>query len=298
MKGRLEVMRAYRRVVDAGSFSAAARELGVAQPTISKQVAALEAHLGAQLLNRTSRQLNPTEAGQDYYEAVCRLLDDLDAAEQRIGRRHAAPAGLLRTTLPAAFGRMHVIPMLPAFLARYPDISVEVVIADRYLDLVEDGIDLAVRIGHLGDSSLIAKPIGMSARRTFASMAYLSRRQPPQTPADLIAHDRIVFAFQGAPQPWRFRRPGGESFEVTTPARIRANDAEAVRAAVMQGLGVAQAPIWLFQSEIATGEVALVLDAWRPDAEPVQAVYPQARQAPSKVRVFIDFLTKHLARSL
>jgi LysR family transcriptional regulator, regulator for bpeEF and oprC len=286
---RLEAMRAFQRVVETGSFSGVARERGVAQPTISKQISALETHLGAQLLNRTSRSLSLTEAGQEFYEATSRLVADLDAAESRIGRRQAAPSGVLRVTLSAAFGRMHVIPLLPAFLSRFSDVSVDIAISDRFLDLVEDGLDLAIRIGNLEDSSLIARRIGYSGRRTVASQSYLDRHGTPAAPGDLAHHQCIAFVFQGAAQEWRFEGADG-AVSIRPQARVRANDAENIREAVLSGLGIAHAPSWLFDREIASGDVKVLLDGWRPPPEPINAVHPATRRPSTKIRVFVDFL--------
>jgi LysR family transcriptional regulator for bpeEF and oprC len=159
---RLDAIKIFVRVVESGSFSAVARELGVGQPAISKQVASLEAHLGAQLLMRTSRNLSLTEAGRDFYESASRLIGDLEAAESRVGRGQASPAGLVRVTAAHAFSRQYVVPQLPKFLARYPDISVEMLVSERTSNLVEEGIDLAIRNGALADSSLVARKIGSS----------------------------------------------------------------------------------------------------------------------------------------
>jgi LysR family transcriptional regulator for bpeEF and oprC len=292
---RLNAIRAFQRVVETGSFSAVAREKGVAQPTISKLVAALEAHLGAQLLNRTSRSLSLTEAGQDYYEASSKLLADLDAAESRIGRRQTAPSGLLRVTLSAGFGRMHVVPLLPAFFALYPEVAVDIAISDRFVDLVEEGLDLAIRIGHLNDSALIARRIGSSTRRTVASQSYVDRYGTPVSPQDLTHHECIAFVFRGAPQEWRFRGPDGP-VDIQPAGRLRANDAENIRQAVLSGLGITHAPGWLFHTEIQRGEVKVLLADWRPPAEPISAVYQATRRPSTKTRVFIDYLAEALAR--
>jgi len=292
---RLDAIRAFQRVVETGSFSAVAREKGVAQPTISKLVAALEAHLGAQLLNRTSRSLSLTEAGQDYYEASSKLLVDLDAAESRIGRRQAAPSGLLRVTLSAGFGRMHVVPLLPAFFALYPEVAVDITISDRFVDLVEEGLDLAIRIGHLNDSALIARRIGSSMRRTVASQSYLDRHGTPLSPQDLTHHQGITFVFRGAPQEWRFRGPDGP-VDIEPSGRLRANDGENIRQAVLSGLGIAHAPGWLFHTEIQRGEVKVLLADWQTQAEPISAVYQATRRQSTKARVFIDYLAEAFAR--
>ncbi|HLJ00898.1 MAG TPA: LysR family transcriptional regulator [Bradyrhizobium sp.] len=292
---RLASMRAFQRVAETGSFSIVARESGVAQPTISKQISALEKYLGAQLLNRTSRNVGLTEAGQEFYQAISKLLADLDVAESRIGRRQAAPSGTLRATLSAGFGHMHIMPLLPAFLDRYPEISFDIVISDRFLDLVEDGLDVAIRLGHLEDSSLIARRIGFSRRLAVAGRNYLDRYGAPVTPADLSDHECIGCVFHGTIQEWRF--DGAEGTVIIPPSgRVRANDAENIRQAVLSGLGVAHAPGWLFHKEIASGEVQVLFDGWLTPAEPIHAVRTATRQPSTKVKVFIDFLAEAFSR--
>jgi LysR family transcriptional regulator for bpeEF and oprC len=291
---RLAAMRAFQRVVEAGSFTAVAHEMGVAQPTISKLVAALEAHLGAQLLHRGARGIRLTEAGQDFFESTQRLLAELEAAESRIGHRQAAPSGLLRVTLSAGFGRMHVVPLLPDFVGRYPGVRVDLVVSDRFLDLVEEGLDLAIRIGRLADSSLIARRIGASRRITVASAGYLTRHGTPRHPEELAQHQGIGFLANGAVLPWAFAR-GGEALSIAPPGWLRTNDAEHVRAAMLAGIGIAHAPSWLFSDLLARGEAVTLLEDWRPEAEPIHAVTPAARRPATRVRVFIDYLAERLA---
>lgn len=291
---QLVAIRMFQRVVETGSFSAVAREFGVAQPTISKQVAALETHLGAQLLHRTSRRLSLTEPGREYYEATATVLADLEAAAQRVGRRQTSPSGLLRLALPAGFGRLHVVPLLPAFLERCPDLALDIVVSDRFIDLIEEGVDLAIRIGELRDSSLIAKRLGSSPRRTLASAAYLDRRGEPLAPDELAQHDCVVFTVGSAPRAWRYEgvdRP----IELTPRGRVRANDAETVRRAVLSDLGIALAPTWLFADELAAGTVRAVMPGYQAAPMPIHAVFPATRRAPSKVRVAVDFLTETFA---
>lgn len=282
-------MRVFVRVVESGSFSAVARTTGVGQPAVSKQITALETHLGAQLLRRTSRSLSLTEAGQDFYESAVRLIGDLEAAESRVGRGQSAPSGLVRVTVAPVFGRLLVVPRLPAFFARYPDIAVETVVTDRSVNLVEEGIDLAIHNGPLVDSTAVVRRIAMTPVITVASPAYLDAHGEPLAPSELDGHCCVIFAPQGAPRAWGFKGKFGE-FEYHPHGRFRTNDADQIRAAVLNGLGLAHAPGWLFAREIASRQVRRVLCAYEPEPLPISAVHPLGRRLPAKVRVFIDYL--------
>jgi LysR family transcriptional regulator for bpeEF and oprC len=287
-------MRIFVRVVESGSFSAVARLAGVGQPAISKQITALETHLGAQLLRRTSRSLSLTEAGQDFYEAATRLIDDLQAAESRVGKGQTAPSGLIRVTVAPVFGRFHLVPRLADFFTRYPDIIVECIVTDRVVSLVEEGVDLAIHNGDLTDSTLVARRIATTPVITVASTSYLARNGEPTTPSDLDAHQCVIFAPQGAPRPWGFKGKFA-SVECRPRGNFRTNDADQIREAVLSDLGLAHAPGWLFAPEIASGAVRLVLRDYEPAPLPISAVHPAGRRLATKVRVLIDFLADSLA---
>jgi LysR family transcriptional regulator for bpeEF and oprC len=288
---RLEALNLFVRVVETGSFSKAARAQGVGQPAVSKQIAALEEHLGAQLLNRTTRGLSLTAAGQDYYESAVRLIEQFEEAEARIGRRQAAPSGLIRVASSAFLGRRYLIPRLPAFFARYPEVSVEFDITERHVNLIEDGVDLALRIGVLSDSSLMARRIGDTEALTVATPDYLARRGRPTSPADLADHDCIGFKFQGGVRPWRFTGPAGPII-VEPKGPVRSNDAEHIRAAVLAGLGIGHNAGWLYHRGLESGALQRVLAGYEPERFPIHAVTPSGRRTPSRVRVFIDFLAE------
>lgn len=282
-------IRMFVRVVESGSFSAVAREAGIGQPAVSKQITALEAHLGAQLLRRTSRSLSLTEAGQDFYESAVRLIDDLDAAASRIGRGQNAPSGLIRVTVAPVFGRLYIVPRLSEFFGRYPDIVVELVVTDRIVNLVEEGIDLAIHNGDLKDSNLVTQRIATTPVITVASPSYLKAHGKPASPSELDGHRCIIFAPQGAPRAWGFKGKFGE-IEYRPKGNFRTNDAEQIRAAVLADLGLAHAPGWLFAPEIASGVVCLVLRDYEPAPLAISAVRPAGRQLAAKVRVFIEFV--------
>jgi LysR family transcriptional regulator for bpeEF and oprC len=291
---RLDAISVFVRVVDSGNFSAVARTLGVGQPAVSKQIAALEAHLGAQLLQRTSRSLTLTEAGRDFYESAVRLVGDLEAAESRVGRGRIAPSGLVRATVAPVFGRLYIVPRLREFFARYPEVAVELVVADRLINLVEEGVDVGVHNGELSDSSLIASKIAQTPVITVATPTYLAAHGEPATPAELERHACVIYAQQGAPRIWRFDGRFGPITHQPKGA-FRTNDAEQIRTAVLADLGLAHAPGWLFASEIASGAVRLVLTDYEPAKLSISAVRPGGRFLASKVRVFIDFLAEIFA---
>jgi DNA-binding transcriptional LysR family regulator len=285
----IAAIRIFVRVVESGSFSAVARAAGVGQPAVSKQVSALEAHLGAQLLRRTSRSLSLTEAGQDFYESAARLIDDLDAAVSRVGHGEAAPSGLIRVTVAPVFGRLYLVPRLEEFFARYPQIVVETVVTDRIVSLVEEGVDLAIHNGELKDSTLIAQKIAMTPVITVATPAYLKQHGEPRSPSELEGHRCIVYSPQGAPRAWRFKGKFGE-IEYQPKGSFRTNDAEQIRAAVLGNLGLAHAPGWLFARELTSGAVRLVLREYERAPLSISVVRPAGRKLPTKGRVFIDFL--------
>jgi len=291
---RLDAMRLFVRVVERGSFSAVAREVGVGQSAVSKQIAALEAHLGAQLMRRTSRSMTLTDAGHVFYESALRLVEEFDAAESLVGRGQSAPSGLIRVTVAPVFGRLYIVPRLPEFFARYPDISVELTGSGRNINLVEEGVDLAIRNGELADSSMIVRRIAMTPFATVATPAYLAVRGAPLTPADLDAHACLIFAPHHEPLPWEFR-DGSRSILHHPRANFRTADAEQIRAAVLADLGLAHGPVWAFAPEIASGAVRVVLADYAPGPLAISAVHPAGRRLPTKVRAFIDFLVEILA---
>jgi LysR family transcriptional regulator for bpeEF and oprC len=291
---QLAAIRMFVRVVESGSFSAVAREAGVGQPAVSKQITALEAHLGAQLLRRTSRSLSLTEAGQDFYESAVRLIDDLQAAESRVGRGQHAPSGLIRVTVAPVFGRLYIVPRLPEFFTRHPDIVVDLVVTDRVVNLVEEGIDLAIHNGELKDSSLVMQRIAATPVITVGSPSYLKAHGEPVSPSELDRHRCIIFAPQGAPRPWGFKGKFGE-IEYRPQGNFRTNDADQIRAAVLADLGLAHTPGWLFAPEITSGAVRAVLRDYEPAPLAISAVRPAGRRLATKVRVFIEFLGEVLA---
>ena len=294
---RLDAIRLFVRVAETGSFSAVAREANVGQPAVSKQVAALERRLGAQLMHRTSRSLTLTEAGQVFYEAAIRLLGDLDAARAQVGAGRSRPSGLLRVSLSAGFGRLHVVPLLAEFFAAYPDIDVRLVLADRVVSLIEDHIDVALRVGTLPDSSLIALRAGTVRRVTCASPDYLKVHGTPHTPEDLAGHDCISFAGFIAPDAWSFVR---EDTTLTVPvhSRLVVSNVEAACDAARVGIGITGAFDYHIAAARKAGTLTTILDEFQPPAVPVNLVYTAGRFLPLKLRAFLDFAAPRLKARL
>lgn len=285
-------MKLFVRVAETGGFSSVAREASSSQPTVSRTVAALEAHLGVRLLNRSSRAVTLTDDGRAFYAQATRALEAIAEAEASVGRRHGQPTGLLRLGTPVAFGRLHVAPRIPAFLAQYPDLEIDLSMTDAFVDLVGEGLDLVIRVGMLEDRSLIARRIGLTRRVTVASADYLARRDVPKSPADLRDHDCVVYTRLATGNRWHF---AGSDGPVTVRGRFRADNSEAVREAVIAGAGIAVIPVWMFTDEITSGRVRIILHEYEPSALPIHAVYPSRRQVSAKVRAMIDFLGRAFA---
>ncbi len=293
-------LRAFVRAVDLGTFSRAAAELGVKVSTVSRHVGALEADLGAALLNRSTRRLHPTEIGASLHARASQILVELDDARDVARASNQHPNGLLRLNVPSAFGRRHVMPHIPAFLAAYPEIRIDMALLDTHVDLIDTGTDLAVRIGTLPDSSLIAKALAPQRRILVANPEWLASCQAPAEPQDLARLD-CVSPSQVA-RNWHCRRGRGEAaetFAVQVRGRISVGDLEAMRGAALSGLGVALLPTWLVAQDVRAGQLAPVLPAWdwalAPGPEPaIWTVYPPKKIVAPKVRAFHAFLTQRI----
>jgi DNA-binding transcriptional LysR family regulator len=287
-------MKTFVRVVEAGSFTAVAHEQNTTQPTISRQIAALEEHLGVRLLTRTTRALTLTDDGRTFYEHALRALEAIAEAEGVVGRRRGRPSGLLRLATPVVFGRLHIVPRLPAFLARFPDVAIDLTMSDSFVDLVEQGIDVAIRVGEVSDPGLVARRIGVVRRVTVAAPAYLARRPPPGRPGDLVDHECIVYTRLATGNQWSFAGPDGP-VTVAVTGRFKADNSEAVREGVLGGLGIAVIPAFAFRDEIESGAVRVLLEDFEPRRLPMYAVYPSRRFVPLKVRAVIDYLADEFA---
>lgn len=267
--------------------------------TISRYVGALEADLGVALLNRSTRRLHLTEAGTTFYSRAVQILADLDEARGVTASLNERPQGLLRINIPGAFGRLHVMPHMPAFLAAYPDIRLDATLTDATVDLIETGTDVAVRIGALANSRLIAKRLAPHRRVLVVSPDYLAAHEAPQDPEDLHGHDCLIFALQPA-DAWYHRaanEPQSELAEIPVRGRLRANDTEALRAAALRGLGIALLPTWVIGDDVRTGRLRLVLPErqWLMAPGPeraIWAIYPPKKVVSPKVKAFVAFLAK------
>ncbi len=290
---RLIAMNMFVRVVETGSFSAVAKEMNSTQPTISKNVAELESWLGAKLLNRSTRSLRLTETGTDYYERCVAIIQDVEEAEQVVGQLQTQPKGIVRVSTVVAFGRLHIVPRLSGFFEKFPDIKVDVRLNDRVVDLVEEGVDVAFRMGKLPDSSLIAKKLCTSPVVTVASPEYLKRAGIPQHPRDIKDHNFLSYSDAGLRNEIEFQENGKPLF-VRGEGSFTTNNSEALRAALLCGIGISRPPRWLIGDALASGELVQILEEYQPPELSVYAVYPPGRHLPSKVRCFIDYFAEEL----
>jgi DNA-binding transcriptional LysR family regulator len=290
-------MRVFVAVADAGSLSAAARHLAAPLPTVSRKVMALEEHVGIRLIARTTRRLALTEPGRRYLEACRRVLADLDEAERGLLGEHGAPRGELAVTAPAVFGRVHVLPVVVEFLRSFPQVDVRLLLLDRMVDLIDEGQDVAVRIGVLPDSSLIATRVGAIRRIVCASPAYLEGRGAPRAPEDLAHHDCISFTAVDRPDRWAFPAGRGER-RVSIHPRLVVNAAEAAVDAAAAGLGITRVLSYQAARPIADGSLSLLLEDFEPPPMPVSLVHREARLPPAKVRSFVSFAATRLRQEL
>ena len=290
-------MRILVRVVDSGSFSAAARRLGVAPSSVSRQINELEEDLGARLFARTTRKLNLTEVGQLYYERASNILIDVDEAKLALSQL-GSPSGILRVTAPSGMGRELVASAVPAFLDQYPAIKMVLSMTDQILDIVDAGIDVAIRVGRLQDSSFKARKIGESKRVVCASPEYLKKAGIPRTPADLEQHNCITWRDHPGHNTWAFRGPDGVS-KVRVSGNFFAKSADALVAASVAGLGLSLLPDWNMGIELRQQQLCAVLTDYEasPAASPIYAVHAHQRHVPPKIRVFIDFLVETFAQT-
>jgi DNA-binding transcriptional LysR family regulator len=284
---RLAAMAVFVEAVDQGSLSAAGRRLGLPLATVSRRLSELEAHIGARLLARSTRHLALTDAGQAYLGACRRILEEVGEAERAAAGEYSAPRGELVITAPIMFGRMHVLPLIAGFLRQYHDVDVRLVLGDRPLNLLDEHVDLAVRIGALPDSSLVAMRVGEVRRVVCASPGYLAERGVPERPGDLVGHDGITFDGLRSPLPWVFRV---DRTEVAIPIRSRltVNTANAAIDAAVDGLGVTRVLSYQIADELRNGALQAVLRKYEPAAWPVQLVYARQGRLPVKLRAFID----------
>lgn len=290
---RLDRLRAFVRIVESGSFTAAARELHIEQSTASKWLAATEEELGVQLIDRTTRSQRATSAGQRFYEQAREILSAYDNAVAELREGESVVRGRIRLSVPVVFGRIYLVPMIADFLHKHPALEIDLVFADRYVSLVDEGFDLAVRVGVPVDSSLVTHSLGESRRRLVASPRYLRKHGTPTAPRDLRDHECLVHTNLSAPTTWRFSR-GGRTHRVAVRGRVSANNSEATLALARSGLGICLLASWLVDTHIRAGRLVQLLPEYDAPAAPVRALTPPGRNLAPRVRALIDFVRERL----
>ena len=285
----LTAMSVFAAVVENNSLAGAARAKNISPSVVSKQLAALEDRLGVRLLNRTTRRISLTEVGSAYYDRCKRILADVDEAEVAVSQSHAAPRGRLKITAPTTFAHRHVAPHLPSFIARFPDVEVQLLVNDRIVDLVDEGIDLAIRISVLKDSSLIARKLANNVRSIVAAPEYLSRHGRPHVPDELIQHTLLTYPPGNQINDWHFM-VGGTETVIRAKGAIMTSNGDSILKAVQAGGGLAMLPSFMTGEHIKSGRLIEVLSEFVREDVPIYAVYPSSRHLSPKVRAFVDFL--------
>lgn len=283
-------LRLFIRVVETGSFSKASSSLGITQPTATKHVAALEKRLGARLLHRSTRGVTPTEVGAAYYDKCKAIAQQLDEADNLALLMQARLGGTLRVSTSVAFGRRVLTPLVLQFMRQHPELQVELSFEDRYVNLVEQGMDVAVRMGRLADSQLGVRHLGTNPWVLVASPAYLAAHPKPRKPADLAAHAALVYSSVQGDERWHFTAPGGQTESVPVKGPLRSNNLSALLAAARDGLGLAVLPWYVANDSVKHGVVVPLLERWTLPSQEVHAVFPSPKLLPSKVKRFCDFL--------
>ncbi|MEX3973739.1 LysR family transcriptional regulator [Paraburkholderia caribensis] len=290
---RMAAMETYVSVVEAGSFSAAAKRLKLGQPAVSKSIAQLEERLGVRLLLRSTRGLTPTDAGQRFYEHARRAIEEVDLAEHVARDASTGLSGVLRISAAVTFARLHILPALKTFLDRHPNLQIDIVLDDRTIDLLEKGVDVALRMGSLDDSTMTARHIAQSRRLVVGTPAYLAEAGVPKTPAELSQHQVIVYSLRGGGESWAFSQQGKE-VAVVVSGRVSVSAAEGMRTTLLGGMGMAIASEWMFSPELADGSVQAVLTDWELPPIDLWAVFPAGRLVSAKARAFVAFVEEIL----
>jgi DNA-binding transcriptional LysR family regulator len=286
------------QVVDSGSFTATADRLGLSKSVVSKYVTRLEDRLGARLLNRTTRRLSLTEVGRAFYERSRKGLQEIEEAEAEVSRLQSAPRGVLRLNSPMSFGIQHIAPALAEFMALYTDLSVEMSLDDRRVNLVEEGFDLAIRIGELPDSSLVARRLGPCRHVVCGAPGYFKRHGVPRSLDELRRHNAIAYQYQDSPREWRFISPHGNPVSVPVSGSLQMNNSLALREALLQEAGIMLTPTFIVGADLQAGRLQAILQEYKALEVSIYAVYPQRRHLSPKVRAFIDFLLVRFAEPL
>ncbi len=292
---RLLAMSVFVKVVEQGSFARAAERLDMSTSAVSRHVAELETYLATRLLNRTTRRISLTESGQAYFERALHLLADIEETEAVVSSSTVNPRGTIRLTCSTSFGVPHLAPAIGAFQARYPEVHFDISASNRFVDLVEDGLDLAIRIGDIGNPNLIARRLGSMRLIACASPDYLKRRGTPTHPDDLIKHSCFTYEYSPAKNTWPFRNRDGSELKTRIAGGIHANNGEMLAALAVSGAGIALEPDFIIQPLIESGQLKEILKEFQPAPYPIYAVYPSRRHLSAKVRTFVEFLAERFA---
>jgi DNA-binding transcriptional LysR family regulator len=292
---RFNAIAAFVRVVEAGSFARAAERLGVSVSAVSRQVAELESHLDARLLNRTTRRLSLTESGRAFHERAVQLLADLEDAEQSANAGTVEPRGTLRLASSITFGARHLAPAIAEFIARHPAMRFDIELSDRVTDLVEEGFDIAVRIGEIGSQNLVGRKVGTTRLVCCAAPSYLARHGEPRTPQDLLAHACLTYEYSPQRGVWPFRDARGAEHNVRVSGPVHGNSGRLLEALAAEGVGIAYEPDFIVGPDIRAGRLIALLAGYAAPATPIHVVYPSRRHLSAKVRVFTDFLAARFA---
>jgi DNA-binding transcriptional LysR family regulator len=285
----LAAFRTFIRIAETGSFSAVAREVGATQPAISRQIAALEEHLGVRLLQRSTRSLRLTEDGQDLLGHARLVVETVEETEAAIGRRRSEAVGLVRVGCPTVFGKLYLAPHIGTLLDRYQQLSVEMLMTDDVVDMVQSGLDLAIRVGEISDAGLVARRVGSTVALAVAAPSYIARYGEPSVPDQLSQHQCIIFTRLMNPDSWTLDGPDG-AISVPVNGRLRVNSIEAVMEAALAGVGIALLPTWMLRDEVREGRLQAVLQGWPPRRRSISLVYPSRRFLAPRTRAVIDFL--------
>ncbi|AOE63217.1 LysR family transcriptional regulator [Pseudomonas corrugata] len=288
-----DAMQVFVRVVERGSFSAVARELNLGQPAVSKQIRGLEKHLGGALFARSTRHLALTDQGQRFYAQSKEILASLDTARLSFASGQEQVAGPLRVAAPVSFGRLCIAPLVGDFLARHPQVRIDLRLSDQHEDVLKENIDVAIRIGGVQNEGLVALKLGESTRQVYASPTYLQRHGTPLEPSDLSRHNCLGFTLLEHYDVWQFDCHG-DKHHVTIKGNVTSNSSEAIREMVLCGLGISLSPQWLFAADVRQGTVTSVLAPYQPTALPLHAVFSQDRRRSARTRAFVDFLRERL----
>lgn len=292
--GNINDIAMFVAVVKAGSFTIAAKQLGLTRSAVGKSIVRLEQRLNVRLLNRTPRSLSLTDDGELFFTRCTQILDDLEETELAMAVRSAKPTGVLKLSVPSGLGHRHVMPVIESFLQTWPDVRAEVSFTDRFVDLIDEGIDIALRIGDpRPDSRLIARTVAQQRLLTCASPDYVKAHGTPATPGDLLGHECLFFMSAGRPQPWTFTDPATiETSDISHATRLQMDSAEALVAAAVHGFGIINMPTYLLEDNVRAGKLVPMLREFQPGTKPIRAMYPTRRHLSPKVRIFIDLLTQ------